>query len=98
MLSRPVEYFATPQSNRSPVPPRTLSLCASRRNRSASSASNASLEWSDAYDADLFLVYAHSDKVRGGGVPYPQRLHDFDSALPQGGYSFGRLVAMELRE
>ena len=35
MLSRPVEDFATSQSNRSPVPPRALSLCASSRIRSA---------------------------------------------------------------
>src|SRR5215208_4022088 len=44
MLSRPVEDFATPQSNRSPVPPRALSLYASSRIRSASYASNASGE------------------------------------------------------
>ena len=77
MLSRPLKDFATPQSNRSPVPPRALSLYASSRIRSASYPSSASRETS---------------------VSYPQRFHDFDATLPHGGYSLGRLVAVELRE
>src|SRR3712207_7070731 len=44
MLPRPVEDFATSQSNRSPVPPRALSLCASSRIRSAPYPSNVSRE------------------------------------------------------
>src|SRR5215208_7514381 len=44
MLSRPVEDFATSQSNLWPVPPRTVSLCASSRIRSAPYLSSASRE------------------------------------------------------